>query len=173
MLIRPATLSDIPAITAIYGASVVTGTASFELAAPDEAEMGRRMAALGGSGHPFLAAERAGRLLGYAYAGPYRPRPAYANTVEDSLYVAAEAQRQGVGRALLRALVVESAARGFRQMIAVIGDSNHAASIRLHAAEGFAMVGTLKNVGYKHGRWLDSVLMQRSLGAGETTPPTR
>ena len=147
------------------------GTASFELEPPDEAEMGRRMRALLDGGFPYLAAEAEGELLGYAYAGPYRTRPAYRFTVEDSIYIEPHAQRRGVGRALLDRLIVESEARGFRQMIAVIGDSAQAASIELHRAAGFRMVGTFENVGFKFGRWLDSVLMQRALGPGATTIP--
>ena len=118
-------------------------------------------------------AEEAGEVLGYAYAGPYRLRPAYRFTVEDTVYVAASARGRGVGRALLRRLVEDSESLNFRQMVAVIGDSAHAASIGLHRAEGFALVGTLASVGYKFGRWLDSVLMQRPLGPGDTTSPTR
>lgn len=171
--IRPATASDLPAITAIYAHAVKNGTASFELDPPDDAEMARRYGALVSAGYPFLVAGREGAALGYAYAGPYRSRPAYRHTVESSVYVAPAAHRQGLGRALLRALIVECEARGYRQMIAVIGGSDHAPSIRLHEGEGFALAGTLQNVGYKHGRWLDSVLMQRSLGSGAATPPAQ
>jgi len=169
--IRPATLADIPSITRIYEHAVRHGTASFELEPPDEAEMGRRMRALLDGGFPYLAAEADGELLGYAYAGHYRTRPAYRFTVEDSIYVAPQAQRRGVGRALLDALIVESEGRGFRQMLAVIGDSAHVGSIELHRAAGFRMVGTFENVGFKFGRWLDSVMMQRALGPGATTEP--
>ena len=168
--IRPATLADIPSITRIYEHAVRHGTASFELEPPDEAEMGRRMRALLDGGFPYLAAEADGELLGYAYAGHYRTRPAYRFTVEDSIYVAPQAQRRGAGRALLDALIVESEGRGFRQMLAVIGDSAHG-SIELHRAAGFRMVGTFENVGFKFGRWLDSVMMQRALGPGATTEP--
>ena len=169
--IRPATLADIPSITRIYEHAVRHGTASFELEPPDEAEMGRRMRALLDGGFPYLAAEADGELLGYAYAGHYRTRPAYRFTVEDSIYVAPQAQRRGAGRALLDALIVESEGRGFRQMLAVIGDSAQVASIELHRAAGFRMVGTFENVGFKFGRWLDSVMMQRALGPGATTEP--
>ena len=169
--IRPATLADIPSITRIYEHAVRHGTASFELEPPDEAEMGRRMRALLDGGFPYLAAEADGELLGYAYAGHYRTRPAYRFTVEDSIYVAPQAQRRGAGRALLDALIVESEGRGFRQMLAVIGDSAHVGSIELHRAAGFRMVGTFENVGFKFGRWLDSVLMQRPLGTGATAMP--
>ena len=171
LVIRPATPADIPAIARIYAFAVTHGTASFEIEAPDEAEMARRQRALIDGGFPYLAAELEGRLLGYAYAGEYRARPAYRYTVEDSVYVDAGAQRRGVGRALLDRLIAESTGLGFRQMIAVIGDSAQTASIELHRAAGFRMIGTLDNVGYKFGRWLDSVMMQRALGPGATTQP--
>ncbi|MBB5753419.1 GNAT family N-acetyltransferase [Prosthecomicrobium pneumaticum] len=173
LLIRPARPEDLGAITAIYGHAVATGTASFELDPPDETEMRRRFDALSASGHPYLAALRADRLVGYAYAGPYRPRPAYRATVEDSIYLSPSAQGQGVGLALLKHLVGAAEAAGFRQMVAVIGDSGHRASIRLHERLGFRLVGTLENVGWKHGRWLDSVLMQRGLGPAADAPPAR
>ena len=162
--IRPATPADIPAITRIYEHAVRHGTASFELEPPDDAEMDRRMRALLDGGFPYLAAESGGELFGYAYAGYYRTRPAYRFTVEDSIYIAPQAQRRGVGRALLDRLIAESESRGFRQMLAVIGDSANAASIELHHDAGFRMVGTFENVGFKFGRWLDSVMMQRALG---------
>ena len=171
LVIRPATPADIPAIARIYAFAVTHGTASFEIEAPNEAEMARRQRALIDGGFPYLAAELEGRLLGYAYAGEYRARPAYRYTVEDSVYVDAEAQRRGVGRALLDRLIAESTGLGFRQMIAVIGDSAQTASIELHRAAGFRMIGTLDNVGYKFGRWLDSVMMQRALGPGATAQP--
>ena len=169
--IRPAMPADIPAITRIYAHAVAHGTASFELDAPDEAEMAKRMRALLDGGFAYLAAEADGALLGYAYAGHYRTRPAYRFTVEDSVYVDPAAQRRGVGKALLDRLIVESERRGFRQMIAVIGDSAQTASIELHRAAGFRMVGAFENVGYKFDRWLDSVMMQRALGPGATTKP--
>jgi phosphinothricin acetyltransferase len=170
--IRPATPADIPAITRIYAHAVRYGTASFELEPPDEAEMTRRQAALIEGGYPYLAAEVDGMLAGYAYAGAYRPRPAYRFSVEDSVYVAPEAQRRGVGRALLAALIDEAIARGFRQMVAVIGDAAQAPSIELHRAAGFRMIGAVEAVGFKHGRWLATVLMQRALGEGDQTPPS-
>jgi L-amino acid N-acyltransferase YncA len=170
--IRPAKTSDIPAITRIYAYAVEHGTASFELNAPDEVEIARRMSDLTGKGYPYLAGEIDGALAGYAYAGPYRARPAYRLTVEDSVYIAPATHRRGIGRALLAALIEAAAARGFRQMIAVIGDSTRqAASIGLHEALGFRHVGILQDVGFKHGRWLDSVLMQRALGPGAKTNP--
>jgi phosphinothricin acetyltransferase len=169
--IRPATLADIPAITRIYAHAVEHGTASFELTPPDENEMARRLTRLTEGGFPYLAAEIDGRLAGYAYAGLYRERPAYRKTVEDSVYVAPDMHRRGVGLVLLKALVKAATARGFRQMIAVIGDSAQASSIGLHLAAGFHHVGNLENVGFKHGRWLDTVLMQIALGPGATTDP--
>ncbi len=169
--IRPATPADIPAITRIYAHSVRTGTASFELEPPDEDEMMRRMRALIDGGFPYVAAEIGGTLVGYAYAGAYRTRPAYRFTVEDSIYIDPGAQRRGVGRALLDRLIAESTSRGFRLMVAVIGDSQQTPSIELHRAAGFEMVGTFMNIGFKFDRWLDSVLMQRALGDGATTKP--
>ena len=169
--IRPATPADIPAITRIYEHAVRHGTASFELEAPDEAEMLRRMRALVDDGFPYIAAEVDGLLAGYAYAGPYRPRRAYRFSVEDSIYIDPGAQRRGVGRALLEHLIEACERRGFRQMVAVIGDSAQTPSIELHRAAGFRMVGAVENVGYKFDRWLDSVVMQRALGPGATTQP--
>ena len=169
--VRPATLHDIAAITRIYAHAVLHGTASFEIEPPSEAEMTRRQQALADGGYPFLVAERDGTLAGYAYAGPYRSRPAYHWSVEDSVYVDPEMHRRGVGRALLERLIEAAEQSSFRQMIAVIGDSAQAPSIALHRALGFRMVGTLEKVGYKNGRWLDSVLMQRALGTGAATPP--
>ena len=170
MIVRPCEPHDIPAITAIYRDAVLTGTASFELDPPDEAEMASRRGALLAGRYPYLVAEIDGRLAGYAYAGEYRARPAYRGTVENSVYVAGTARGRGVGRTLLDAVVVASAEGGFRQMVAVIGDSGNLASIRLHAAAGFDHIGTLRSVGWKHGRWLDTVLMQRLLGPGDTAP---
>src|SRR5688572_23489939 len=160
-LIRPATPDDLPAITAIYADAVLTGTATFELDPPDEKEMAARMLALVSEGYPYFVAERGGAVVGCAYAGAYRPRIGYRHTVEDSVYLSPEAQRQGIGGALLGRLITTCEAAGFRQMIGVIGDSANAGSIRLHALAGFEMVGNLKNVGYKFGRWLDTVFMQR------------
>src|SRR5215510_13474606 len=170
-LIRPARPTDIAAITRIYAHAVSHGTASFELEPPEQAEMARRQDALLVGGFPYLVAESDSGVLGYAHAGPYRARPAYRFTVEDSVYIAPEAQRRGLGRLLLEALIVESEACGYRQMIAVIGDSAQHASIALHAALGFRLIGTFEAVGFKFGRWLDSVLMQRPLGQGAETKP--
>jgi L-amino acid N-acyltransferase YncA len=170
-LIRPAQISDIPAITRIYAYAVTHGTASFELEPPDEADMTQRMQTLLDGKFPYLVAQIDGALAGYAYASLYRTRPAYRFTVENSVYVAHNLHRRGVGVILLNALIEAAAARGFRQMIAVIGDSKQAASIGLHTACGFVHAGNLQNVGHKHGRWLDTILMQRALGPGAQTPP--
>lgn len=170
--IRLATLVDIPAIATIYQPQVIEGTATFELEPPDDAEMRRRFEVITSAGFPYLAADLEGRLAGYAYAQAFRARPAYRFTVEDSIYVADGVQGRGVGKALLGALVDRCAELGFRQMIAVIGDSaRQAPSIALHRALGFEVVGKLPSVGFKHGRWLDSVQMQRALGVGDTEPP--
>jgi L-amino acid N-acyltransferase YncA len=169
--VRPAAPRDIPAITRIYAHAVQHGTASFELESPDEAEITRRYNTLRDGRFPFLVAELDGAVAGYAYAGPYRARPAYRFTVEDSIYIDPTMQRRGVGRALLERLLVEAEKEGFRQMIAVIGDSNQTPSIKLHEVLGFRMVGTFEAVGYKFGRWLDSVLMQKPLGKGADSAP--
>lgn len=169
ILLRGCDFADIPAIAAIYGEAVRTGRASFETEAPDEAEMARRRAALLDGGYPYLVAIAEGRVAGYAYAGLYRARLAYRSTVENSVYVDPAFQGRGVGRTLLDAIVSAAAERNFRQMVAVIGDSANIASVRLHEAAGFAHVGTLRSVGWKHGVWLDTVLMQRALGAGDGT----
>ena len=168
---RAATAADAEAIAGIYAGEVLNGTATFEVIPPDAAEMALRMAKITGGGMPFLVAERAGEVVGYAYAGPYHVRPAYRNTVEDSIYIAADARGTGVGGTLLGALIALCTAGEFRQMIALIGVAGNAASIRLHKAAGFEHVGILKSVGYKHTRWLDVVLMQRALGAGASGPP--
>ena len=170
--VRPATAADIAAIAGIYAHAVATGFASFELTPPDEAEMTRRFEAITSAGYPYLVADRGGEVLGYAYLSAYRTRPAYKATVENSIYVSAGAQRLGVGRLLLGALIAEAAPRGYRQIVAVIGDSANSPSINLHRSMGFTFAGTLHAVGFKHGRWLDSVLMQRPVGEGDATPPT-
>ena len=169
--IRAATAADIPAITAIYAHAVSFGTATFEIEPPDRQEMAERFRSLCGGRFPYLVATSGARVVGYAYAGLYRTRVAYQNTLEDSVYIDPDFQRRGVGRGLLDRLIRESEARGFRQMIAVIGDSAQDGSIALHLAAGFRMIGTCEAVGFKFGRWLDTVLMQRALGAGATTPP--
>jgi phosphinothricin acetyltransferase len=169
--VRPATAADIPPITRIYRPAVEAGTASFELSPPDEAEMGRRFATLTGSGYPYLVAEEGGQMLGYAYAGAYRTRPAYRFTVENSIYVDPVAQGKGVGRVLLDRLIQDCTERGFRLMVAVIGDSANFSSITLHRRCGFRFSGTLHSIGWKHGRWLDSVLMELPLGEGDGAKP--
>jgi L-amino acid N-acyltransferase YncA len=169
--IRDVRHSDIPAITRIYADAVAHGTASFELKVPDEVEMARRQQALVAKSFPYLVAERAGIVAGFAYAGPYRDRPAYAWCVEDSIYVAPEFHRMGIGRALLDRLISESQTRGYRQMVGVIGDTANVASVAVHAAAGFRLVGTFESIGFKHGRWLDTVLVQRALGKGDASPP--
>ena len=171
--IRPSRDADVPAITAIYAHHVETGTASFETAAPDEAEMRRRRNMLIGKQYPWFVAELDGEVCGYAYAGPYRTRPAYRHSVEDSVYVRSSVQRRGVGKALLDTLIQACTDRGFRQMVAIIGDSAQVASIGLHREAGFEMAGTLRNIGYKHDRWLDTVFMQLALGKGASTAPDR
>jgi L-amino acid N-acyltransferase YncA len=169
--IRAASAADLPTITEIYDHAVRYGTASFELIPPDLTEMTRRFAGLADHGFPYLAAELEGQVVGYAYAGPYRPRPAYRFTVENSVYLAPSVQQRGIGTTLLRRLITEAEARGYRQMIAVIGDSANAGSIGVHSKTGFAMIGTHPNVGFKFGRWLDIVMMQRALGDGGSTMP--
>ncbi|MBI2240208.1 MAG: N-acetyltransferase [Magnetospirillum gryphiswaldense] len=171
MIIRPSTLADVAPAQAIYAHHVRTGTASFELVPPDVDEMARRRAALVDKGLPWLVAEDDdGSVLGYAYAGPYRTRPAYDWTLEDSIYIHPDALGKGVGRALLTRLIDDCQDLGYRQLIAVIGDSANAGSIGLHRACGFTDAGLLKAVGWKFGRWIDSVLMQRPLGPGQSLP---
>lgn len=169
--LRAATTADIPAIAAIYRPAVLTGTASFEVEPPDETEMLRRFEAIDGAGYPYFVAELDGRLVGYAYASAYRTRPAYRFTVEDSVYIAPEAQGKGIGALLLKALIDASTARGDRLMVAVIGDSRNHASITLHRSAGFTFCGTIHSVGYKFGRWLDSVIMELPLGEGDKSAP--
>ena len=171
LLVRPVTAADVPAVTAVYTEAVLNGTATFELTPPDETEMAARIAHVGELGFPWLVAEEAGRILGYAYFNWYRTRPAYRFLVEDSIYVDPAAHGRGVGRALLAALLERAHALGLRQMIAVIGDGANAASIGLHAALGFHHIGRIEASGWKHGRWLDTVLMQIALGDGGATPP--
>lgn len=171
MEIRDSRDDDIAAIAGIYGPNVLHGRASFELEPPDPVEMARRRAALLAGGYPYLVAEEGGRVVGYAYASAYRTRPAYRFTVENSVYVAADRHRTGTGRALLAALMERCEAAGYRLMVAVIGDSGNAGSIGLHRAAGFTMIGTIPAIGWKHGRWVDTVLMARALGPGATEPP--
>ena len=169
--IRPASEADLPVITEIYTHAVLHGTATFELIPPDLAEMTRRFKVLLEGGFPYLVAVLEDRVAGYAYAGPYRPRPAYRFTVENSVYLQPAIHRRGIGLQLMVRLLAECEARGYRQMIAVIGDSANAGSIGVHTKTGFQMIGTHPNVGLKFGRWLDTVMMQRALGEGATTVP--
>lgn len=171
--VRPSAEADMPQVQAIYAHHVLTGIASFEIAPPDVAEMLRRRAEIVGRGLPYLVATdgEGGPVVGYAYAGLYRPRPAYRHTVEDSVYVAPGQGRRGIGRDLLAAVIAHCEGMGLRQMLAVIGDSGNAGSIGLHESLGFRPVGLLPSVGFKFGRWVDSVLMQRPLGEGDSTLP--
>lgn len=170
-VLRDAFLTDIPEIAAIYRESVLNGVASYEIDPPSEAEMIGRFSSIVAGGYPYIAAvSEDGTLLGYAYASAFRTRPAYRFLVEDSIYLAPEARGQGVGKALLTELIARCTALGFRQMLAVIGGA-HPASVALHRALGFSDSGILKGVGYKHGRWLDTALMQRELGEGAQAEP--
>jgi phosphinothricin acetyltransferase len=169
--IRPATEADLASVTGIYDHAVRFGTATFELIPPDLDEMTQRFRALTEGGFPYLVAQLDGRVIGYAYAGAYRARPAYRFTVENSIYLQPDIHRRGIGGLLLRRLIAECEARGYRQMIAVIGDSANAGSIGVHRACGFQMIGTHPNVGLKFGRWLDIVMMQLALGDGAATIP--
>ncbi|MGE0221620.1 MAG: N-acetyltransferase family protein [Acetobacteraceae bacterium] len=173
LTIRPADEHDMADVAAIYAHHVRFGLASFETEAPDLAEMLRRRSDVLSRGFPYLVATRNGIVQGYAYAGTYRPRAAYRDTVENSIYLRPDAAGQGIGRRLLAELIASCEQLDLRQMIAIIGDSANHASIRLHQRCGFRMVGVLEAVGYKHGRWLDSVLMQRRLGQGDASPPDR
>ncbi len=169
--IRPATEADLPFVTEIYDHAVRYGTATFELISPDLAEMTRRFRVLIDGGYPYFVASLDGRVIGYAYAGAYRPRPAYRFTVENSVYLQPAIHRRGIGLQLLQRLIEECETRGYRQMIAVIGDSANSGSIGVHTRTGFQMIGTHPDVGFKFGRWLDTVMMQRALGDGGNTVP--
>lgn len=169
--VRPSRDDDVPSIAAIYGHHVMHGLGSFEESAPSVEEMARRRAEVVGRGFPYLVAESDGRVVGYAYCSQYRPRPGYRFSVEDSIYVEPGREGAGVGSLLLPRLIAAATALGARQMIAVIGDSANSGSIRLHARFGFRQVGTIEAVGFKRGRWVDSVLMQRALGDGASTLP--
>ena len=169
--IRAAAATDLPAIAAIYRHAVLHGTATFEVDPPDLNEMTRRFEALAAGGFPYLVAIMEDVVAGYAYAGPHRPRPAYRFTVENSVYLDPTAQGRRIGTRRMQDLIAASEKRGYRQMIAVIGDSANVASIGVHLRAGFEMVGTHRNVGFKFGRWLDTVMMQRALGEGGTTTP--
>ncbi len=170
--VREARPDDLHAITAIYGHHVRHGLASFEETPPTHAEMERRYRAVVARDLPFLVAGlQDGQVQGYASAGPYRGRPGYRYSLENSVYVAPGAEGHGLGGALLEELLRRCADQGYRQMIAVIGDSQNWASIRLHESFGFRQTGTLLSVGFKFGRWVDSVILQRALGAGDAEPP--
>jgi phosphinothricin acetyltransferase len=170
--IRPSQQADVAAIAAIYRYHVLHGTASFEEAPPDVAEISRRRREVSGRGLPYLVAERAGRVVGFSYASPFRTRSAYRFTVEDSVYIDQAEVGRGIGRALLGTLIEACAELGYRQMVAVIGGSDQWPSIGLHRALGFSWVGKPPAVGSKFGGWVDVVLMQRAVGVGATTMPT-
>ena len=170
--IRPARLEDAPALQAIYAHHVAHGFGSFEETAPSVETMAERWAAITGRGLPYLVAEIDGAVAGLAYAGPYRPRSAYRYAVEDSVYVAPGLQGRGVGKALLVEVIAACEAMGLRRMLAFIGDSGNAGSIGLHRSCGFRQAGVLERVGFKAGRWLDVVVMERDLGGAADAPPT-
>lgn len=172
MTVRPVTAADVDAVTAIYAHHVSYGTGTFELVAPDSAEIAARIGAVTDAGLPYLVGVEVGAVVGFAYAGPYRLRPAYRFTVEDSVYLRPDATGRGVGTRLLEEVVGVCESLGLRQMIAVIGGSDNRASIRTHDKCGFGIVGTFRDVGWKHSRWVDTVLMQRALGAGGSSPPS-
>jgi phosphinothricin acetyltransferase len=169
--LRTVTLSDIPAITEIYRDSVLNGSASYEIVPPEAEEMQSRFSAIVDKGYPYITAEdNAGQILGYAYASAFRTRPAYRWLVEDSIYLSPQARGRGIGKALLAHLIERCTDLGFRQMTAVIGGASPA-SAALHSALGFELIGTMKGTGFKHGRWLDTILMQRPLGEGLNSDP--
>jgi phosphinothricin acetyltransferase len=169
--IRPAKPDDLAAVHAIYSHHVLKGLASFEEVPPAREEIARRYQDVTSSGLPWIVAQYGDRIAGYGYCALYRTRSAYRYSLEDSIYVHHEMHGRGIGSALLAELIRLCEAAGYRQLIAVIGDSAHAASINLHAAAGFVRVGTLRSVGFKFGRWVDSVIMQRPLGKGDATAP--
>jgi L-amino acid N-acyltransferase YncA len=169
--IRPSVEADVEAIAAIYAHHVLNGTGSFETEPPSAEEMRNRRASLVARDLPHLVAIQDGEVVGYSYAGPYRSRAAYGSTIESSVYVRSDVIGRGIGKQLLRALISACETRGFRQMVAVVGDSDNSSSIRLHEQLGFRLVGVLRSVGYKHGRWLDTVLLQLELGSGDRAPP--
>ena len=171
--IRASTEQDLPAITAIYAHHVLTGTATFETTAPTEAEMAARRADVLGKGLPYLVAEEGDQVLGFAYCQWFKPRPAYRFSAEDSIYLHPDASGKGLGRRLLAELAAQAEAAGIRKLMAVIGDSANAASIGVHRSIGFEPVGVFKSCGWKFGQWLDIVLMEKTLGEGDATPPER
>jgi len=171
LIIRAATEADAAALAAIYGDAVLHGFGTFEEVPPSAEEMDGRRRAVAERGLPYLVAEDAGRVLGFAYAAPFRPRAAYRYTLEDSVYIAPDAKGRGVGRAVLSAVIAECEALGVRQLIAVIGDSGNQGSIGLHRALGFEQTGVGRSVGFKHGRWVDIVQMQKALNGGDAALP--
>jgi phosphinothricin acetyltransferase len=171
VLIRPSRDHDVAPIAAIYAHHVLHGVASFEDVPPTVEEMARRRDDIIRRGFPYLVAERGGKVVGYCYAGAYRARVGYRFSVEDSIYIDPGEVGRGIGRALLARVIDRTAALGYRQMIAVIGGSETLPSIRLHAALGFIQIGVFKSIGFKFGRWIDSVYMQRALGPGDATVP--
>lgn len=171
LLIRPSQEADLDAITQIYGHHVLHGTGTFETSPPTGEEMATRRADVLGKGLPWLVVERQGRVAGFAYGNWFKPRPAYRFSVEDSIYLAPEAAGQGLGRLLLAELLTQLERQGIRKAMAIIGDSHNHASIRLHQALGFTRVGTVSACGWKFGRWLDIVLMEKTLGSGSHLPP--
>jgi L-amino acid N-acyltransferase YncA len=171
LLIRPSRDDDVAAIAGIYGHHVLHGVASFEDVPPSSEEMARRRRDIIARGFPYLVAEHGGKVVGYCYAGPYRARIGYRFSVEDSIYIDPAEVGRGIGRALLAAVIDDVTKQGYRQMIAVIGGSETLPSIRLHAALGFAQIGVFPAIGFKFGRWVDSVYMQRALGLGSASLP--
>jgi L-amino acid N-acyltransferase YncA len=171
ILVRDGLLSDVADVTDIYRHAVLFGTGTFELDPPDHDEMAARFRRITGQGYPYLVACQNTAIVGYAYAFTYRDRPAYRFTVEDSVYVREDCHGRGIGTMLLSRLLTDAEAKGFRQMVAVIGDSDNIGSIKLHERAGFLPLGTLRAAGWKRDRWLDVVLMQKPLGAGDETPP--
>jgi phosphinothricin acetyltransferase len=172
MIVREATEADAPALAAIYGDAVLHGFGTFEEEPPTPQDMDGRRRAVQEKGLPYLVAEVDGRVLGFAYAGPFRPRAAYRYTLEDSVYVSPDAKGKGVGRAVLTAVIAACEALGIRQLMAVIGDTGNSGSIALHRALGFEQTGVGRSVGFKHGRWVDIVHMQKALNGGDSLPPS-
>ncbi len=170
-LIRDSRDDDLPAITAIYAHHVLHSTGTFETEPPSAADMAARRADVLGKGLPYLVVEDGGTVLGFAYGNWFKPRPAYRYSVEDSIYLAAGTQGKGLGRALLTALLERCEAAGIRKIMAIIGDSANAGSIGVHRSLGFTQVGVIESCGWKMGAWRDIVIMQKTLGAGDTLPP--
>ena len=171
-LLRPSTEADLPAITALYGDHVLHGTGTFETEPPTLADMAARRADVLAKGLPYLVALEGGKIIGFAYCNWFKPRPAYRFSAEDSVYVATDAHRSGIGRALLAELSLQAEKAGVRKLIAVIGDSANLGSVGVHRAAGFTDVGVLTSCGWKFGRWLDVVMMEKSLGLGAASPPS-